>query len=209
MNILVLNAGSSSVKFHLYRLDRLIPLTEPEKVLASGEIERIGTPGARLQINVGQGEAQSRQLKAASVAMRRSKFCVCFSRRKRTAGSHLRSMRWGIASCMAGRISCSRPRRRGSAERNSRSDRTAPLHTPGGMAGIEAGLRLLPDAPAVAVFDTAFHHDLPPVAAHYALPRDLAQQHASAPLRVSRHFVPLCDRRASAGAGAGSGRARA
>ena len=52
-----------------------------------------------------------------------------------------------------------------------------PLHTPGGITGIESGMRLLPHAPAVAVFDTAFHHDLPSVAAQYALPRDLSEQH--------------------------------
>jgi acetate kinase len=49
-----------------------------------------------------------------------------------------------------------------------------PLHNPTEVAMIEAGLRLLPDAPAVAVFDTAFHQTLPEVAWHYALPREWA-----------------------------------
>jgi acetate kinase len=48
----------------------------------------------------------------------------------------------------------------------------APLHQPRGVAGMDALAAALPDIPAVACFDTAFHHDLPAAAATYALPRD-------------------------------------
>jgi acetate kinase len=48
----------------------------------------------------------------------------------------------------------------------------APLHQPRGVAGVDTVGAVLPDVPAVACFDTAFHHDLPPAAATYALPRD-------------------------------------
>jgi acetate kinase len=48
----------------------------------------------------------------------------------------------------------------------------APLHQPRGVAGIDAVAAVLPDVPAVACFDTAFHHDLPAAAATYALPRE-------------------------------------
>jgi acetate kinase len=48
----------------------------------------------------------------------------------------------------------------------------APLHQPRGVAGIDVLARVLADVPAVACFDTAFHHGLPAVAATYALPRD-------------------------------------
>jgi acetate kinase len=48
----------------------------------------------------------------------------------------------------------------------------APLHQPRALAGIEAVRRTLPDAPAVACFDTAFHAHLPEAAATYALPTD-------------------------------------
>ncbi|MPZ81801.1 MAG: acetate/propionate family kinase [Actinophytocola sp.] len=47
----------------------------------------------------------------------------------------------------------------------------APLHQPRGIAGIDAVGTVLPDTPAVACFDTAFHHELPAAAAMYALPR--------------------------------------
>jgi acetate kinase len=53
----------------------------------------------------------------------------------------------------------------------------APLHNPGGIAGIEAMRAIRPDVPHVAVFDTAFHHGLPPRAATYALPAELAREH--------------------------------
>ncbi|MCT2584592.1 acetate/propionate family kinase [Actinophytocola gossypii] len=48
----------------------------------------------------------------------------------------------------------------------------APLHQPRGVAGIDAVAEMLPEVPAVACFDTAFHHDLPAAAATYALPRE-------------------------------------
>ena len=48
----------------------------------------------------------------------------------------------------------------------------APLHQPHGVAGIDALRAALPGVPAVACFDTSFHHDLPAAAATYALPRD-------------------------------------
>ncbi len=53
----------------------------------------------------------------------------------------------------------------------------APLHNPGGIAGIEAARRVLPDVPHVAVFDTAFHADLPEAAATYAIDMEVAQRY--------------------------------
>ncbi|HYQ68664.1 acetate/propionate family kinase [Actinophytocola sp.] len=52
----------------------------------------------------------------------------------------------------------------------------APLHQPRGVAGVDAVRAVAPGLPAVACFDTAFHHDLPAAAATYALPRDWNQQ---------------------------------
>ena len=50
----------------------------------------------------------------------------------------------------------------------------APLHNPPAVLGIEVALKVLPDLPHVAVFDTAFFHDLPAAAAAYAIDRDIA-----------------------------------
>jgi acetate kinase len=52
----------------------------------------------------------------------------------------------------------------------------APLHNPPALKGIEVARRLLPDVPHVAVFDTAFFHDLPAAAATYAIDRELAEK---------------------------------
>ncbi len=50
----------------------------------------------------------------------------------------------------------------------------APLHNPPALLGIEVARKALPDLPHIAVFDTAFFHDLPPAAATYAIDRDIA-----------------------------------
>jgi acetate kinase len=52
----------------------------------------------------------------------------------------------------------------------------APLHNPPAVLGIRVALEAMPDLPHIAVFDTAFFHDLPPAAATYAIDRDIAQQ---------------------------------
>src|SRR6201996_188977 len=52
----------------------------------------------------------------------------------------------------------------------------APLHNPPAIAGIEVARKMLPDVPHVAVFDTAFFHDLPPAAATYAIDHELARK---------------------------------
>ncbi|HWV49279.1 MAG TPA: acetate kinase [Microbacterium sp.] len=53
----------------------------------------------------------------------------------------------------------------------------APLHNPGAVAGIRAGRRAFGSVPHVAVFDTAFHQTLPPAAYTYAIDRTVAERH--------------------------------
>ena len=52
----------------------------------------------------------------------------------------------------------------------------APLHNPPAVQGIKVARKLLPDVAHIAVFDTAFFHDLPAAAATYAIDRELAQR---------------------------------
>jgi acetate kinase len=52
----------------------------------------------------------------------------------------------------------------------------APLHNPPAVLGIQVARKALPDLPHVAVFDTAFFHNLPPAAAMYAIDRDIAER---------------------------------
>jgi acetate kinase len=53
----------------------------------------------------------------------------------------------------------------------------APLHNPANLEGIEVGRRLFPDVPQVAVFDTAFHQSVPPVAYTYAVPAQWREEY--------------------------------
>ena len=54
----------------------------------------------------------------------------------------------------------------------------APLHNPANLEGIAVARKLFPDLPQVAVFDTAFHHTMPPRSAHtYAVPRAWRDEH--------------------------------
>lgn len=54
----------------------------------------------------------------------------------------------------------------------------APLHNPAGISGIEAAMEILPDVPHVGIFDTAFFSSLPAEAYTYAIPADLAEKHS-------------------------------
>ncbi|MFD7659670.1 acetate/propionate family kinase [Actinosynnema sp. NPDC059797] len=75
----------------------------------------------------------------------------------------------------------------------------APLHQPRALAGIDAALRLFPDLPHVACFDTAFHHTLPPAAATHPLPAEWRERwglqrhgfHGLSHAYASRHAVQL------------------
>ena len=53
----------------------------------------------------------------------------------------------------------------------------APLHNPANLLGLEVALQQYPDVPSVAVFDTAFHQTLPPAAYTYAIDREVARAH--------------------------------
>ncbi len=78
----------------------------------------------------------------------------------------------------------------------------APLHQPKSLAALDAVGRALPDVPAVACFDTAFHAGLPEPAATYALPRELRERfglrrfgfHGLSHAYVARHVAELAER---------------
>ena len=78
----------------------------------------------------------------------------------------------------------------------------APLHNPPAILGIEVARKLLPDLPHVAVFDTAFFHNLPAAAATYAIDREVAERwdirrygfHGTSHEYVSRQAAAFLDR---------------
>jgi len=59
----------------------------------------------------------------------------------------------------------------------NRLSELAPLHNPPNLMGIEAAMKVMPEAPQIAVFDTAFHQSMPQVAYMYALPYELYAEH--------------------------------
>jgi acetate kinase len=73
----------------------------------------------------------------------------------------------------------------------------APLHNPANLEGIEVGRKLFPDLPQVAVFDTAYHQTMPPVAYTYAVPEAWREEH-----RIRRYGFHGTSHRFVAGAAA-------
>lgn len=180
MNVLVLNAGSSSLKFQLIRTDQDRIADDRDERLARGHIERIG--GEALLSFQAEGRAPHRS--AAPL------------RDHRAAVETV--LRWlGEETSVEG-ISGSRDidavghRVVHGGERFSRSvlidDNVlqqiedtidlAPLHNPHNLKGIRAVRDVLgPGLPQAAVFDTAFHHTLPERSYLYAIPYSLYRRH--------------------------------
>ena len=148
--VLVLNAGSSSLKYQL-----VVP--ESADVLAKGTIERIGEP---------------RSVADHTGAMR------VVSEALAAAGADLGRIRAVGHRVVHGGPNFSDPAVIDDAVVAEIADLTplAPLHNPGAVAGIQAA-RTQFAVPHVAVFDTAFFARLPAAAATYAIPRELAEQH--------------------------------
>ncbi len=176
MNILVLNAGSSTLKFRLFRMEGNRPLTEPEEVTAGGQVDRIGKPDARLTVTAGpEARADAKSVKVGTIR-----------EAAREVIRHLTAVGTGdgqspVIDAVGHRIVHGGPTffepalitDEIFAELQALTE-LAPLHNPAGLAGIEAVRSAMPAARNIAVFDTAFHHNLPKTAANYAIPADLA-----------------------------------
>ena len=173
MKILVVNCGSSSLKYQLIDMAN-------EKALAQGLVERIGIEGSILTQKV-EG---------------REKYII-----KQPMASHKEAIRLvlealvdstnGVISDMS-EISAVGHRVVHGGEKYSNSvliddavmkaldecAKLAPLHNPPNIIGINACKELMPSTPMVAVFDTAFHQTIPEVAYIYPLPYELYTEHS-------------------------------
>lgn len=176
MNILVLNAGSSSLKFRLFRIDALRSLAEPEEILAGGQVERIGKPDAQRTLFRGMPDSAPKPHKIGVGSVREAAEEILTELTQPSAhnGPPLAIDTVGHRIVHGGPYLYQPVRidKRLMAEVQALTE-LAPLHNPSGLAGIEAVQQSRPQLPNVAVFDTAFHHNLPEVAARYALPADL------------------------------------
>jgi acetate kinase len=167
--VLVLNSGSSSLKYQL-----LIPGTA--EVLAVGTVEKIGEPTGRVTHQVGGERFQSDHLVSdhgAALAALADQFAQ--------HGPDLDEA--GIVAVghrvVHGGPDFSDPVVIDDQVLEEIRDLSslAPLHNPGAVAGIEAARERFSGVSHVAVFDTAFFATLPPAAFTYAIPRDIARQH--------------------------------
>lgn len=160
-NILVINCGSSSIKYALILQDYDYRLY--------GLAENLGTPQARIsgitkdkeKFVVELGLADHEQ--ALSVAMQRI--------------SHFKFDAIGHRVVHGGTMTHARLIDDQVIEDIQNISNLAPLHNPANLIGIDATMKLYPDLPQVAVFDTAFHQTMPNKAYLYALPRELHQQY--------------------------------
>lgn len=166
MKILIVNAGSSSLKYQLIDTDN-------ETTLAKGLVERIGIPGSRLKQTVGMEqyvvemplkdhiEASKQMLKALTD----KQHGILGSRDEIGAVGH-RVVHGGERFTTSSLIDeeCL-----AAIDENSQF---APLHNPANLMGIKACRLVMPNTPMVAVFDTSFHQTMPAKSFLYGLPMD-------------------------------------
>ena len=165
MNVLVINCGSSSLKFQLINSDN-------ENVIAKGLCERIGIDGSRLVYTPGEGDKvtieeampdHTKAIKMVLDALCDEKIGVLKSLDEISAVGH-RIVHGGEK--FASSIVITDEVIEGIAECND----LAPLHNPANLIGINACKDLMPGVPMVGVFDTAFHQTMPEKAFLYGIP---------------------------------------
>jgi acetate kinase len=151
--VLVINSGSSSLKYQLLQPDSA-------KCLADGIVEQIGEPSS----SVGDHDAALRlafdRLGEAGIDLHTCGLAAVGHRVVHGGKTFYRPTI--VDDSLVAKLKELSP--------------LAPLHNPPAVQGIEVARRMLPDTPHIAVFDTAFFHDLPPAAATYAIDRELAEK---------------------------------
>ena len=173
MKVLVLNAGSSSIKYELFDMSERI-------ALASGLLERIGERESRLTHEHRAGDDVSEVERKGTVADHREGFAWIGAALRESEGVSGSSELYGVGHRVVhGGEAFKEPTLidKDVIEMIREQIPLAPLHNPANLAGIEVAVAHLSDVPHVAVFDTAFHHSIPPQAYHYALPYDLYTTH--------------------------------
>lgn len=172
MNILVINCGSSSLKYQLINMNN-------EDVLASGLVERIGIEGSVLTQKV-EGrdkyvietpmENHNVAIKLVLDALIDGKNGVIKSMDEIKAVGH-RIVHGGEKYTKSAIVT------EEVINDIREASKLAPLHNPAHIMGIEACQKLMPSVPMVVVFDTAFHQTMPEKAFMYGLPYELYEKH--------------------------------
>lgn len=172
MKILVLNCGSSSIKYALYDMD-------DRSVMAQGGIERVGMEGAFVKVKLPNGEKRTIE---HDIPEHTEGVKLIFSLLTDKAIGAIKSLE---------EIDAVGHRMVHAGEKFAHSvvidDEVikayeecidlAPLHNPANLKGVNAVRSLMPNMPQVGVFDTAFHQTMPKHAFMYALPYELYEKY--------------------------------
>ena len=174
MKILVLNSGSSSIKFRLFDMQEQV-------VLATGLVEQIGEDEGHVRLNLSPGSSRERLFtETLTIGDHRTGLEV-MTRLLRESGalSNISTLD-GIGH----RVVHGGERFRAPVRIDDRVMATierliplAPLHNPANLTGIKVAMAHAGNVPQAAVFDTAFHQGMPEQAYLYGLPYDLYENH--------------------------------
>ena len=180
MKILVLNCGSSSVKFQVIETSLEMIASNSDQMLARGSVERIGMSDSRLTL-----EAPGRKLYQEISEVLEHRTAVERVLRALTHPEH--GILTGAAEIQAvGHRVVHGGEKFASAvlitpEVEAMIEECvvlAPLHNPHNLRGLRAARTLLSNVPHIAVFDTAFHQSMPPHAYVYGLPYEFYTKHS-------------------------------
>ena len=171
MKILVLNCGSSSIKYALYNMD-------DQSVITSGGIEKIGLPDSFITIKLnGEKFRMERPIEEHTAG-------VQFIFEVLTTGEHAVLKNLDELDAVGHRMVHGGEKFNKSVlltpkvmKAFAQCNDLAPLHNPANIKGVNAVTALLPKIPQVGVFDTAFHQTMPDYAYMYALPYELYKEH--------------------------------
>ena len=174
MKILVINSGSSSIKYQLFDM-------VDKRVLAAGLLEQIGEIGSRLTHWTRGGQSDRQEIIKAEPTENHQAGFQLIGRVLEESGVLSDP---GELSGIGHRVVHGGEKFRKPTLINLEVIETirgliplAPLHNPANLLGIEVALSSARHVPQVAVFDTAFHQSIPSYAARYALPEDLYTDH--------------------------------
>lgn len=172
MKILVLNCGSSSIKYKLFDMTS-------KEVIAQGGIEKIGLKGSFLKLTLPGGEKKilEKDIPEHTVGIEfilntlvSSEYKAIESLNEIGAVGH-RVVHGGERFSKSVRIN------KEVIDMIIACNDLAPLHNPANLKGINAVSAILPYVPQVAVFDTAFHQTMPAHAYMYAIPHELYEKY--------------------------------
>ena len=170
MNVLVINCGSSSIKYQLFDM-------ATEQVMAKGLVERIGESRSGFRQESTRGELSfeadvpdhERGFQLLAEGLLHDEYGVLRRKEEVAAVGH-RVVHGGEAFVESQLIT---PEVIKTIEEFCS---LAPLHNPPNLVGIREAMRFLPSVPHVAVFDTAFHQSMPKRAYVYALPYEFYEE---------------------------------